>query len=87
MSFVSLLILFFFYIDVQFSIPYYNLSFTFNFRMYTSGLNPKIQELYSKVTLPVGRGTPIIHSLPLWDHSENWKTILSDLKVSDQNDL
>lgn len=41
--------------------------------MYTNGLNPKIQNLYPKVTFPVGRGTPTMHSLPLWDYNTQWK--------------
>lgn len=59
--------------------------FNFNSRMYTSGLSPKIQNLYPKVSFPVGRGTPTIHSLPFWDHNEKWKSILSGSShVSDQ---
>lgn len=46
------------------------------FRLYTCGLNPKVQTLYPTVTFPVSRGTPFIHSLPLWDHNNKW-TILS----------
>jgi len=44
----------------------------FYFRMYASGLNPKIQELYPPVRFPVARGTPPIHSLPFWDHNDQW---------------
>lgn len=45
--------------------------------MYTSGLNPKIEELYPKVTFPVSRGTPSICGLPLWDHNIQWNTLYS----------
>lgn len=44
--------------------------------MYASGLNPKIEEIYPKVSFPVGRGTPSIHSLPIWEHVE-WKSVVS----------
>ncbi|XP_060835401.1 fatty acid synthase-like [Rhopalosiphum padi] len=46
--------------------------------MYTNGLNPKINELYPKITFPVSRGTPSIYSLPFWDHSEKWTDGLID---------
>jgi len=42
------------------------------FRMYTSGLNPRIQEIYPPITYPVSRGTPSIQSLPFWDHNDQW---------------
>lgn len=45
--------------------------------MYTSGINPKIERLYPKVTFPVSRGTPTICDFPLWDHNVQWKTSLS----------
>lgn len=38
--------------------------------MYTSGLNPKIKELYSTIKYPVSHGTPSIYGLPFWDHTE-----------------
>jgi len=40
--------------------------------MYTSGLNPKINELYPTIQYPVSRGTPSIFGLPFWDHTEKW---------------
>lgn len=40
--------------------------------MYVSGLNPTIQEIYPKVEFPVGRGTPSIHDLPIWDHTKQY---------------
>lgn len=40
--------------------------------MYIAGLNPKIQELYPKITYPVSRGTPSTQTLPFWDHTEQW---------------
>jgi len=46
--------------------------------MYTSGLNPKIKELYPKIKFPVSRGTPSIYDLPFWDHSEKWTDGLND---------
>lgn len=56
--------------------------------MYTNGLNPKIQELYPKVSFPVSRGTPSINELPFWDHNQVWsidslnKIVSSNLKQS-----
>jgi len=40
--------------------------------MYASGLNPKIQNIYPPMKFPVRRGTPHIHSLPFWDHTDQW---------------
>jgi len=40
--------------------------------MYASGLNPKIQNIYPPIKFPVARGTPHIHSLPFWDHTDQW---------------
>uniref|UniRef100_A0A2H8TDM0 Fatty acid synthase n=1 Tax=Melanaphis sacchari TaxID=742174 RepID=A0A2H8TDM0_9HEMI len=48
-------------------------------KMYSIGLNPKIKELYPKITFPVSRGTPSIYSLPFWDHSENWTKELNNI--------
>lgn len=45
--------------------------------MYVNGLNPKIQALSPSVTFPVGRGTPSINSLPLWDHSQQWTPVVT----------
>ncbi|KAF0755952.1 fatty acid synthase-like isoform X1 [Aphis craccivora] len=47
-------------------------------KMYTNGLNPKIKELYPKITFPVSRGTPSIYDLPFWDHTETWTDGLND---------
>jgi hypothetical protein len=53
--------------------------------MYVSGVNPKIQELYPKISFPVARGTPTIHSLPFWNHTEQWIPLESyNLKVSSE---
>ncbi|CAI6347084.1 unnamed protein product [Macrosiphum euphorbiae] len=41
-------------------------------KMYTSGLNPKIKDLYPTLKYPVSRGTPSIYGLPFWDHTEKW---------------
>lgn len=51
--------------------------------MYASGLNPKIQELYSPVKFPVSRGTPSIHNLPFWEHNDQWTpTVAKSASVS-----
>jgi len=47
--------------------------------MYTSGLNPKINELYPAIQYPISRGTPSIYGLPFWDHAEKWSDGLSYL--------
>lgn len=54
------------------------------FRMYGNDIYPKIQGIYPKITFPVSRGTPSIHSLPFWDHRESWQPLPSSklLKVS-----
>lgn len=38
-------------------------------------MNPKIQEIYPKVVFPVSRGTPPIHNMPFWDHSNQYSSI------------
>jgi len=43
--------------------------------MYANGVNPKIQDIYPKITFPVSRGTPCIQSLPFWDHNEQWTSV------------
>lgn len=45
--------------------------------MYTRGMNPKIQKLYPPIEYPVSRGTPSIHTLPLWDHNDQWTPAVS----------
>lgn len=50
--------------------------------MYTSGLNPKINELYPKVSFPVCQGTPSINDFPFWDHSQVWSHDLLNRLVS-----
>lgn len=47
------------------------------FRMYTNGINPKIKNIYPKVTFPVSRGTPCIQNLPFWDHNEQWTPVVT----------
>lgn len=42
------------------------------FRLFTSGINFPVQNLYPKVEFPVSRGTPGISSLIRWDHKEDW---------------
>lgn len=51
------------------------------FRLYVNGINPQIQELYPKITYPVSRGTPSIHSLSLWDHHEQWQSLTKYLEM------
>ncbi|XP_016657076.1 fatty acid synthase isoform X4 [Acyrthosiphon pisum] len=51
-------------------------------KMYTSGLNPKIKEVYPTIQYPVSRGTPSIFGLPFWDHTEKWSDGFLDLVKS-----
>jgi len=55
----------------------YGVLFFVYFRMYAKGVNPKITNIYPKVTFPVSRGTPCIQSLPLWDHNEQWTPVVT----------
>lgn len=41
-------------------------------RMYINGMNPNIEALYPPIEYPVSRGTETLHSISLWDHTENW---------------
>lgn len=41
-------------------------------KIYSSGLQPQIANLYPKIQYPVGRGTPTISSLVKWDYSSDW---------------
>ncbi|XP_039312737.1 fatty acid synthase [Solenopsis invicta] len=40
-------------------------------KLYNTGLQPQIANLYPTVEFPVSRGTPMISSLIRWDHSEH----------------
>lgn len=40
--------------------------------MYTAGLDPDVEKLYSPVKFPVPRNTPMISPLIKWNHSETW---------------
>ncbi|XP_029343545.1 fatty acid synthase [Acyrthosiphon pisum] len=51
-------------------------------KMYASGLNPKIKELYPTIKYPVSRGTPSIYGLPFWDHTEKWSVRIIELVKS-----
>lgn len=44
--------------------------------MYTNGLNVKVQELYPPITFPVSRGTPSLHSIPLWEHTDKMTSVI-----------
>lgn len=41
-------------------------------KLYVAGAQPDIAKLYPPVSLPVGRGTPMIGPLVKWDHSIAW---------------
>ena len=41
-------------------------------KLYSLGLNPKIENLFPHVEYPVPKGTQSISSLIKWDHSQNW---------------
>lgn len=45
------------------------ISFFFLNRLYCAGAHPLISKLYRSVSYPVGRGTPMINSKIVWDHS------------------
>ncbi|CAG2102302.1 unnamed protein product [Medioppia subpectinata] len=40
--------------------------------LYNLGLNPRVENLYPKVTFPVERGTQSLSSLIKWDHSDDY---------------
>lgn len=42
-------------------------------KLYIAGTQPDVSKLYSPVSFPVSRGTPMIGSLIKWDHSIKWK--------------
>ncbi|XP_046403851.1 fatty acid synthase-like [Ischnura elegans] len=41
-------------------------------KLYNSGLQPRLSDLYPKVSFPVSKGTPMIAPLIGWDHSTEW---------------
>ncbi|KYM97697.1 Fatty acid synthase [Cyphomyrmex costatus] len=41
-------------------------------KLYNSGLQPQVANLYPPVEFPVSRGTPMISPSIRWDHSKNW---------------
>lgn len=40
--------------------------------IYNAGAQPQVAKLYSPVTFPVSRNTPMINSMIKWDHSTEW---------------
>lgn len=53
-------------------------------KLYATGAQPDISKLYSPVSFPVGRGTPMIGSLIKWDHSATWE-VASFKQISAQS--
>ncbi|XP_043468912.1 fatty acid synthase-like [Leptopilina heterotoma] len=43
-------------------------------KIYNTGRNIKVSNLYPRISYPVSRGTPSISSLIKWDHSKKWFT-------------
>ena len=41
-------------------------------KLYAAGGQPLVSKLYRPITYPVGRGTPMLNSKILWDHSQKW---------------
>ena len=41
-------------------------------KLYVSGGQPKLSNLYPHISYPVGRGTPMINSMVQWDHTIKW---------------
>ncbi|XP_060524806.1 fatty acid synthase-like [Cylas formicarius] len=47
-------------------------------KMYLSGLDLNVSNIYPKIEYPVGRGTPSLAPFSHWNHSELWRTGLED---------
>ncbi|CAH2007391.1 unnamed protein product [Acanthoscelides obtectus] len=43
-------------------------------KMYLTGMNFEIDNLYPKIEYPVSRGTPTLSDLAQWNHTELWRT-------------
>ncbi|KAM3963796.1 fatty acid synthase-like [Aphomia sociella] len=41
-------------------------------KLYESGLNPQLANIYPQVPFPVSQGTPMLSHLVEWEHSEDW---------------
>ncbi|XP_072949807.1 fatty acid synthase-like [Epargyreus clarus] len=41
-------------------------------KIYETGVNPKVAELYPKIEYPVSTETPLLSHFVEWEHSENW---------------
>ncbi|XP_059048229.1 fatty acid synthase-like [Achroia grisella] len=41
-------------------------------KLFESGINPHLANLYPNVVFPVSRGTPMLSHLVEWEHGENW---------------
>ncbi|XP_059048228.1 fatty acid synthase-like [Achroia grisella] len=41
-------------------------------KLFESGINPRLANLYPHVVFPVSRGTPMLSHLVEWEHGENW---------------
>lgn len=44
------------------------------FRIFLSGGQPQLRNVYNEVSFPVSRGTKMISSMVKWDHSASWLT-------------
>ncbi|XP_045537637.1 fatty acid synthase-like [Papilio machaon] len=56
-------------------------------RLYQSGLNPQIHELYPKIEYPVATDTPLLSNLVGWEHSENWPIFIEAKKIRKQGQI
>ncbi|KPJ09498.1 Fatty acid synthase [Papilio machaon] len=56
-------------------------------RLYQSGLNPQIHELYPKIEYPVATETPLLSNLVGWEHSENWPILKTVKKIRKQGQI
>lgn len=44
-------------------------------KLYESGYNPQVEEIYPKISFPVSRGTEMISPLIRWNHNEDWYVV------------
>ncbi|XP_045537636.1 fatty acid synthase [Papilio machaon] len=56
-------------------------------RLYESGLNPQVHELYPKIEYPVATETPLLSNLVGWEHNEIWPIVSETKKIRKQGQI
>ncbi|KPJ13817.1 Fatty acid synthase [Papilio machaon] len=56
-------------------------------RLYESGLNPQVHELYPKIEYPIATETPLLSNLVGWEQNEIWPIVSETKKIRKQGQI